>query len=524
VTGTPAQLEHLHLYPRNANVTQVPVLLADAVRVGVFADRARPDVHGLHELGVSADHERFFLVSLRTGERVVPVPLHALNPRLTVPNAIRFLYEACEQDTPPWPAWDWGQAAQLPYLPRVRYQRTVLSPARWLVDPALRDASVDVAQWSRRFERWRSEWALPDVVDVVSEDQRVRVDLRIAGEGLLLRDELGKPREVVLREAVDAGGSGWAHGHAVEIALPLRAPARPPARPQATVRGVPSARTAFPPGGEWLYVKVYADESRHGELLARYLGALVEHALPVVDRWFFLRYRDDAPHLRLRFHGDAARLTTRLLPAVHDWAQELLSRDLIREIALDTYRPEILRYGGPELIDAAERAFHADSRCVLEQLALRERGRIGLPVEWLLAANNLDLAAHLYGEGWQDWLLDAIPKTAWHAAFQQHRDAITHLGPVDGWRGLARFPGGEQLLASWQRRAPDVADYGRAVREQVARGELDSPTPAFVSLLHLHHNRLAGINSDREQSGYAIARGIVAMRRDRERHLKRQGC
>ena len=509
-----AQVEHLHLYPRNANVTQVPMVLADAVRVGVFADRARPDVHGLDELGVSADHQRLFLVSLRTGARIVPVPLHALNPRLTVPNAIRFLYEVGEQDTPPWPAWDWGQAGRLPYLPRVRCGRTVLSAARWLVDPELRDLTVEVAGWSRRFARWRADWAVPDVVDVVSEDQRVRVDLTEPGERLLLRDELGKPREVVLREALDAGGSGWAHGHAVEIALPLRPPDRPPVRPLTTVRPVPGV--VFPPGGEWLYVKVYAQESQHGELLSRYLGALVEHALPVVDRWFFLRYRDDEPHLRLRFHGDAAKLNTRLLPAVHDWAAELLARGLIREIALDTYRPEVSRYGGPELIDAAERAFHADSRSVLEQLALRERGRIGLPVEWLLAANNLDLAARLHGEGWPDWLLAAVGKNARHAAFQRHRDAIMNLGPFDGWRGLARFPGGEELLASWERRAEAVSAYGRAVRER-----LDSPTATFVSLLHLHHNRLAGINPDREQTGFAIARGLVAVHRDRENHLRR---
>lgn len=513
-----AQVDHLHLHPRNANVTQVPTLLDDAVRVGVFADRARPDVHGLGELGVGADDETLFLVSLRTGKRVVPLPLHALNPRVSVPNPIRFLYEIGEQDTPQWPVWDWGQAAQLPYLPRIRYGRTVLAPARWLVDPRLREATMDVAEWSRLFERWRADWAPADVVDVVRGDQRVRVDLTDPGERLLLRDELGKPGEVRLREVVDRGGAGWAHGHAVEIALPLRPPET--VHPAPRVRAVP--HTAYPPGGEWLYVKVYAAEPHHGELLGQWLGALLDHALPVIDRWFFLRCDGD-PHLRLRFHGDPVVLNTRLLPALRDWAADLVSRKLIRDIALDTYRPETLRYGGPGLIDLAERAFHADSRSVLDQLVLRERGRIGLPIEWLLAANTLDLAARLHGEGWQDWLLAAIPRNTAHAAFQRHRDAIMNLGPDRRWRGLARFPGGDLLLASWQRRAPDIAAYGSAVRARVADGELDSPTPAFRSLLRLHHNRLTGINPVRERTGYAISRGMVAVSRDRERHLERNG-
>jgi hypothetical protein len=50
-----------------------------------------------------------------------------------------------------------------------------------------------------------------------------------------------------------------------------------------------------------------------------------------------------------------------------------------------------------------------------------------------------------------------------------------------------------------------------------------SPTPAFLSLLHLHHNGLTGSNPVREQTGYAIARGMVAVSRDRERHLERNG-
>ena len=423
-----AQLEHLHLYPRNANVTQVPTLLAESVRVGVFADRARPDVHGLPELGIGADHEALFLVSLRTGQRVVPLPLHALNPRLTVPNPVRFLYEIGEQHTPSWPAWDWGHAAQLPYLPRVRSGRTVLAPARWLVDPALRDGSLDVAGWSRLFERWRADWAPPDVVDVVSGDQRVRVDLT------------GSGRTVAAARRTRQAARGCPPGSAWTGRRGLGARARgrdrataPPTRdrPLRTAGYALSLRasTAYPPGGEWLYVKVYADEPQHGELLGRALGALVDHALPVTDRWFFLRYRDERPAPAAALprrpgraeHAPAAR-SARLgggsgVPQAdpRDRAGHLPARDpALRRTRAD--RPRRTRL---------PRRFPLRAR----PARLLERGRIGLPIEWLLAANTLDLAARLHGEGWQDWLLAAIPRNTAHAAFQRHRDAIMNLGP-----------------------------------------------------------------------------------------------
>jgi thiopeptide-type bacteriocin biosynthesis protein len=125
-------------------------------------------------------------------------------------------------------------------------------------------------------------------------------------------------------------------------------------------------------------MRVYAAPGRHGELLTRHLPELARQAAPVTDRWFFLRYRDDEPHLRVRFHGEPPALNTHLLPAAHHWADDLATAGVISGIVLDTYRPEIDRYGGPELIEAAEHVFSADTRSVLEQLALRGRGLLDL--------------------------------------------------------------------------------------------------------------------------------------------------
>lgn len=528
----PAQLECMTVHPRNLNVIQVPELTGERVRIGVFADRTRPGVHGIDDLAVTADSDRFSLVSLSTGQEVVPLPFNALNQMLTLPNPIRLIVEIGGTETPPWQTWDWGRAGQLPYLPRVRYGRTVLSPARWLPDPRLLDERTTDAEWSRLFERWRDDWSVPGVVDAVNADHRVRLDLTSPAGRSLLRDELLKRPGLVVQEQPAGGemGTGWAHGHTAEFALPLRPPAprrRRPARPVRTsgpqVTADTAVRHAFPPGGEWLYLKIYAAAARHEELLTRHLPALIRRASPLTDRWFFLRYRDDEPHLRLRFHGEPATLNTHLLPAVHDWAADLAGHGLIREIVLDTYRPEILRYGGPEATEAAERAFHADSVCVLEQLSLRAQGLIDLPLEMLVAANDLDLTSRLHGEGWRDWLLRAYPKGPRHTAFQRHRrEALRRLDPEAGWTGLAEVPGGDRLLSSWVRRADDVAGYGRLVRRLVDAGHLDSETTAFTSMLHLHHNRLAGIRAETEGSAYAIARGTVQVRLDRERHLERE--
>jgi thiopeptide-type bacteriocin biosynthesis protein len=514
--AAPAQLIGPLVHSRSSNVAQVPRLTDDAVQVGVFAER--PETLSLDDLAISADHERFSVVSTRDGREVVPFPFHALNPQLTVPNAVRFLMEIAESRTPAWPLWTWGAAERMPYLPRVRRGRTVLAPARWLPDPRLKE-ETDWATWKQAFDRWRAEWAVPDTVYATSTDHRIRLDLTSEAHLHLLRTDLRKRPGTVVQEEPAGGryGTGWARGHATEVVVPLRPVRRREIREIRESTRRLSSRRAHPPGGEWLYLRVYAAPGRHGELITRHLPELARQAAPVTDRWFFLRYRDDEPHLRVRFHGEPPAVNTHLLPAAHRWADGLATAGVISGIVLDTYRPEIDRYGGPELIEAAEHVFSADTRSVLEQLALRGRGLLDLPMEILLAANHLDLAEQLHGDGWQEWLLGAYPKGARHKTFQRcRREAMPLLDPVGGRTELAKTPGGDLLLQSWRRRASQVAAYGRLVRQNV-----ENPSDVFSSVLHMHHNRLAGIDPRAEQDAYAIARGAVQVHQDRERHLNR---
>ncbi|KAB2339290.1 lantibiotic dehydratase [Actinomadura rudentiformis] len=511
--ATPAQVVGPVLDSRLSNVAQVPLLADDLVAAGVFADR--PEALDLDDLLIGADHDRFLVISRRDGRELAPMPFNALNPQLTLPNAVRLLIEIGESCTPPWPLWSWGAAGGMPYLPRVRRGRTILAPARWLPDSRLTEES-DWATWVRAFERWRADWAVPDIVYATYTDHRVRLDLTSPAHLQMLRADLRKRPATVLQEAPAGGryGFGWARGHATEIVVPMR-PVRRRKISDTTRRR--TTRQSHPPGGEWLYLKVYASPGRHGELLGRHVPALVRRAAALTDRWFFMRYRDEEPHLRLRFHGEPAALGTHLLPVVHGWAADLTAAKLISGIVLDTYRPEIDRYGGPELIEAAERAFGADSDSVLDQLALRAHGPLDVPMPLLLAANHLDLAKHLHGEGWQEWLLETFPKGPRHKAFQQHRrEAVRLLDPATGFAELACLPGGQALLESWRRRAELITAYGRSVREA-----LDDPSDVFASVLHMHHNRLAGIDPYAEQDAYAIARGALQAHQDRERHLNR---
>ncbi|MEV0259841.1 lantibiotic dehydratase [Streptomyces sp. NPDC050617] len=541
-----AQLVFQARHGRGDNVAQVPRLLEHIIPVGVFADDSAPGTLPLENLAVSAGPHRLRIVEAGSGREVLPTVLHRLNTHSLAPNAVRLLAEIGRGDVR-GVHWDWGQAGNLPYVPRVRYGRVVLAPARWRPSEAVRDQDAPFGEWADALHAWRKLWRVPDRVCSVYTDQRLELDLTRPLHLRLLRHELKRRPATVVQELLDPDGTGagWLTGpdgsHRNELVIPLvarSAPGAPPAEqhsaPLRREPARPSPRRlhdfAHAPGGEWLYATVHCSAARHDELLAHSMNSLLAGLPDEVDRWFFIRYRDPDDHLRLRFHGTSEALTTAVLPSLHHWAGALRASHLIRGYALRTYDPELERYGGPEAITAAERFFHADSTAAVEALALRESGRLSLEPVLIAAVGQAHVARTFWtaydtapgfpnsGEpAWIPRILDAVPRGATHRAFQERRREALGLIDADGsWEGLRAQPGGEKLLAAWQGRAAALTEYAHTLRELGDRG-WTPVTPIFLSLLHMHHNRHIGINPEAERAATAIMRGALQAHRDRIR-------
>lgn len=533
---SPASTVHLvgaNTHASADNVSQLPQLGDHLLAVGVFADSSRPQVLRLDDVAIGARPDGLYAVSLRTGEELVPLVFHANEMRSSAPTPIWLLFQLGLQRTPRWRMWDWGAAAaHLPFLPRIRYGRTVLSSARWLPDPELLNPDLGWARWRAAADRWREVWEVPDRIEAGMGDWLLPLELDSDADLRVLRDELRRrgPNVVCLEEPTAGGfGTGWADGHTVEVAVALRPrrtrPDQPPAYalPAREAADAAAMRPVFRPGGEWLYLKCDAAIEAHQEILARYLSELLDLAEPLADRWFFARCAEPGPQLRLHFHGTPYALNTQLAPRVHAWADRLARAGLLGDLALATYRPDVAGYGGPKAVEAAEVAFCADSRAVVGQLDLRHGGQLTMPIALLGAANCLDLAERLHGPGWQDWLLANYPRTGRHRTFQRHRStALALLDAMEHRSGLSAFPGIESLFELWERRGPQIGNYGRRVRELADQGGVADVTPPFRRVLGMHLNRLAGTDPLLEQDAYALARGVLQARADRAAAAGRQ--
>ncbi|WP_051837513.1 lantibiotic dehydratase [Streptomyces sp. NRRL WC-3742] len=509
-----AHLEFTPYRARHANIALTPRWLDHRVTVSAFPEDGGPAVIPLDDLVVLADTERLSVHSRSLGREIRATAHHALNLRTGAPNAARFLQEVALTGQRPWQPWDWGAAASAPALPRVRRGRVVLAPAAWRLTDPVPPADSPYEQWAQGLARWRRRWGVPAAVRLLSGDQRIGLDLDDPWHLRLLHSQARSGRPTVLQEDL-AGDGGWLRGHVTELVVPLRRAARPADSPARRPLPAAHARTPELPGGPWLFARLAATEARHDEILADHLPRLLAALPGDVDRWFFIRYRDPAPHLRLRFHGTPPALAADLLPAVHDWAHDLRRAGLAADLRLDSYAPETDRYGGPDALAHAERVFHADSLVAVETLRLARASRT-VPGA-LLAAVNLTgtardfLAARAAAPPVGAWIAATYPKSEQHhQAFRTHRAAALRAigpdGPATPGGGL--LPADPALTAAWQERGARLTEYAAHLAPE-------SAGPALTSLLHMGHNRLIGIDREAERRAYALARGALEAHRTR---------
>ncbi|WP_169806588.1 lantibiotic dehydratase [Microtetraspora malaysiensis] len=509
----PAQLSYRPGKAATANVVKSPQWTDRSIMVGQFcSERDRALRAG--DILVGADEDGFYLTSPAVdGEIAVVVP-NMLNPDGVSTPPSRFLREIAPSGRQGWYGWKWGDYSRLPHLPRVRYGRTILSPECWRPTLAMTESAGNWEKWRDALADWRSRYEVPREIRVCADDRQLIVDLDDPVHQRLFHDELHRKPHVRIEEPLGASdeGTDWLHGYANELIIPLKSVAPPPAR----TRPRPSQLPTPPPmkhtiGSEWLYAKVYTSPRMHNEILAEHVAGLVNGLERITDRWFFIRYTDPHPHLRIRFHGAADQLLIEGVPRLRDWAENLRTDGLVRDWTLDAYEPEVHRYGGPEVLEAAERVFQADSECAMAQLRLQRSKLIDLDTPLLMAFNFVDLCRAMMPGDWGAWLIDAVPRDAHREAFRARRSELRALAARD-WQVVVKEATGEALRTVRETRGAALSRYHEALTAQGNGSARDAVhSRAVGSLLHMHHNRLVGIDRDSEGAVHALARGIAEL-------------
>jgi lantibiotic biosynthesis protein len=501
----PVQMSFPPVYPQAENICRVPAYLPHLLSLGEHRSWEAEAASGaVDDLAITATRDRLHLVSMARRRVVEPQVYHALALEKQPPPLARFLACLPRAFSARWHEFDWGPHAQrLPYLPRVRYRRTVISPARWrLTTGDLPTSKAGQDRWQQALDQWRHRWHCPGTAELRDADRTLRLTLTDPAHAAVLRAHLQRHGHARLTETASAAEFGWLGGHVHEVAVPLvTTRSAAPSPLSGCLPQVTNAAHGHLPGSPdtaWLYTKIYTHPERHDEIISEHLRRL----LAVLDddpRYWFVRYRSqgETDHLRPRIRTPGREHYAAYAAAVGEWAQQLRHDGIAGRLVFDTYWPETGRYGHGTAMEAAEAVFAADSRAVCSGLRHLPNTRIHPTA--LVAVNMVDIVSGFLGSlaDTVEWLAGR-PASAARAADQATADHVIRyvrtgaLGDLPGWP--------DEVSETWQARAAALAEY----RVRLAA---DMDTDAVLeSLLHMHHNRAIGIDPDGEKTCRRLAR------------------
>jgi lantibiotic biosynthesis protein len=513
--------------PRLSNVAIRPAIRRHEIALGTQPGVPWDQVISVNDLVVSLRAGRFVIAWPAAEAELAVVQGHMLSPS-RAPALVRFLLDASADRQVQLSPFSWESASTFPFLPRIQRGRVILTLAQWRIRVGEGPGGLSpepADRFAEALARWRAQWEGPRWTYLTVGDNRLLLDLDDAASRELLRHELRrlpKRGSLVLQEALPGPEHAWLAGplghHLLELNVPVRRRATASAPPGvATDPRVhrPLAALASrvrPPGSDWLYLKLYGPETLHDDLISGPLQAIAQFALSmgVADQWFFLRYADPEPHLRIRFHGDPSRLHAELLGHLCAWARDLVAEGACSRFSVETYERELERFGGEPGMTLAEAIFAADSVAVARLLQLGRRQPGG--IDWLpVAMLTIDDLLAALGE-------DEPARLAWYRA-------EVSISPEDGRDYRARRSALRRLLehrdAELAPAVNDALDATLAARRQalaalaadldavVRDGRLDAAA-LYASHVHLHSNRLLGMRSDLEP------RALQLLRRTRE--------
>lgn len=456
----------------------------------------RPGDLTLDDLELVSDGHRLALWSRERAQPVIPTLFSRIGPSY-IPPVARLLQQLSAAGTRPWQTWSWGPLSGAPFQPRIRWRRTILSPARWRLPQTMVAAATDATAWASELARWRAVTVPrpPRIVVAEEADRRLPLDLEDPRDQDLLRRYARRGTDTVTEQpggpdAIQGVVTGPDGGHLLELVIPLkgRQPATPTrTQPRTTTSADP---VIYLPGTEWLSLTVVTP-TRHQDEVLSHISDVAEGLRDDVDRWFWLRYDNTAhgPHLRVRFAGDPAVLATRVLPMVSKRCAQLMTRGLVSNLVVEPYAPEVNRYGGPNSIEAAERVFHTDGLLVLDVLSNEpnEDERITEIALSALAIARTVAAADP----------DAIGRPRLDRSARRHVNSLRATAPA-----VTTGPLDDTVREAWARRASALATYRDLVPES-------RRVDCASSIIHMHANRLLG-DRDRERIARALAAELLA--------------
>ncbi len=348
---------------------------------------------------VSVKNDEIILRSKKLNKRVIPRLTTAHNYSVKSLPIYKVLCDLQYQGSYIPAMWRWGVLSEFEYLPRVVYKSLIISRATWKIDTGkIGKIPSDPKMYQSFFDEFRNSYNLPARVLYKEGDNELLIDfenhncLSVLVEYVRMRP-LIVFEEFLFTEENCIAQDSISEPYISEMIIPIRTVEMCKEEVVFTDE-LTTYQRKFLPGSEWLYFKIYLGAVASEKLLTDVILAYIRaHTGSLFEKFFFIRYRDDGQHLRIRFYNSDISRQMFLQKHFSEILAPLIENGTVHKVVLDTYQREIERYGG-HLIEETETLFFHDSRAALELIALYN---VNDPKRIMLAMRSIDMYLNDFG-------------------------------------------------------------------------------------------------------------------------------
>lgn len=389
--------EILHIpQARLGNILMRPILREFEIPILTMSSAAKEKELRLDDLMVSIRNDTVVLRSRRLDKQVFPRLTTAHNFAM---NPIPHYYFLCDlqfQNIKSTLTWNWGILNYFSFLPRVTYRKTILSKARWYlsIEDILGKGNSDANELSSKLDQYLKDIGLPKSVTLSEGDNQLLIDCDSEICKKILIGELLKGKTIHLQENIFNQDNLFVQNDegafTNEVIIPWckKSPIKKTDYPTPS-KTDNADKIAFMPGSQWLYVKIFCGVKTADSILVDLINPIVKNLLEssIIDKFFFIRFADPDHHLRLRFHG-LGDFIGDVSKSVKNALEPLVESRLVWKIQIDTYFPEIERYGHAN-VENSESIFFFDSMASMEIISMLE-GDEGDNIRWIFSVKGVN--------------------------------------------------------------------------------------------------------------------------------------
>lgn len=517
---------YIPTYGRTANIMMSRNYLPYEMAIGTNIQKEKQTVR-LDDLYVSADHERLFLKSKTYGKEVAVVASNMLN-FTSSPYLFRLLKDLSFEGKYYWQPFEWSFGSEQVFLPRLRYKNVIITSAQWNFNKDMFNKSDFHSEeiFFEAFQYAAKKWKLPQYVYLKMADNHILLNLAAKEAVALLKKDLEKDKTIRLEELVGNFDErtiieGAAGHYMTEVVFEVEAANRKKriGEDYPLIKYDLTNTSLLFPCQEWLYVNLYCPANIQNEFLtntvAPFSGTLmIEHT---ITQWFFIRFVDQKPHIRLRFRLGKVCRGENLLSQVLEWMNLCKDNGYIFDAAIHPYERETARYGGPQLISMAETVFCQDSQAVIRLLSIFKKIDIKKQIfigAWSAISILMDLGFHRRAQ--LEMLDKYVNNNKYKQEFRAMKAQFFSVMSQEYNSGAMNYE--RDVLEAFAFRTEALKIYGRLLHQH-SENLWNDVYDIVSGLLHMDFNRLFGIDREKEEQCLSLARHAIHAFMEYEKHI-----